>query len=670
MRLGLFVAVSALLAVPGWAAPAIGSFGFDVAGMDRSVKPGDDFNAFANGDYLAKMAIPADRAGYGPAYALDDLSRERTRAIIEEAAASGAAPGSNAQKVGDYFASFMDEVAIEAAGLDPLAGELAAIAAIGDRRALAAWLGRGQVLSLDAPVALGIGSDDKDPDVVTVFAYQGGLGLPDRDYYLDEGEDFVKARAAYRAFVADMLRLAGFADGEARADAVLALETKLAEAHWTRTESRQAEKTYNPATRAELAARYPGLDWNAMLAGADLGGIDPLVVVQPGAIEGAAALLASEPLAVWQDYLRVRLLEGFARVLPKDFVDTSFRLSSAISGVTEQRERWKRGVDATTDALGEAVGALYVARHFPPEAKAKIDALVKNVIAALDVRLAALDWMDPETRAVAREKLANFTPKIGYPDKWRDYAGLRVEKGQALANLRRVREFEHAHEVAKLGKPVDRTEWFMTPMTVNAYAYPSWNEIVFPAAILQAPFFDPEADDAVNYGAIGAVIGHEILHHFDDQGRKFDKDGKLADWWSKGDVERFTARAKALVEQYQGYEPLPGKAINGELTLGENIADVAGLQVAFDAWQRSLGGKPAPVIDGFTGEQRFFLGYAQAWRGKVREQALLQRLTSDPHSPGEYRAQTVRNLDGWYEAFGVKPGDRLYLAPGARVKLW
>jgi putative endopeptidase len=427
---------------------------------------------------------------------------------------------------------------------------------------------------------------------------------------------------------------------------------------------------YNPSARSDLAGRYPGLDWEAMLAAAGGPDVDQLVVAQTGAVEGAAALMADEPLAVWRDYFRVRLLSSFSSVLPEAFVDARFALSSALSGQTEQRERWKRGVDATTGALGEAVGVLYVAEYFPPEAKAKIDALVTNVIAALDARLSELDWMAPETRAVAREKLTKFTPKIGYPDKWRDYAGLRVEKGEALANLRRAREFEHEFALAKLGKPVDRSEWFMTPMTVNAYAYPSWVEVVFPASILQPPFFDPAADDAVNYAAIGAVIGHEILHHFDDQGRKFDKDGKLKEWWTKGDVERFSARSAQLVSQYAAYEPLPGKTINGALTLGENIADVAGLQVAWDAWQRSLGGKPAPVIDGFTGAQRFFLGYAQVWRGKFREKSVLQRLTSDPHSPGEYRAQTVRNLDEWYAAFDVKPGDALYLAPEDRVKLW
>jgi putative endopeptidase len=427
---------------------------------------------------------------------------------------------------------------------------------------------------------------------------------------------------------------------------------------------------YNPSARAELATRYAGLDWDAMLGAAQLGGIDRMVIGQTGAIEGASKLLASEPIGVWQDYFRLRLLAGFANVLPKAFVDASFGFSKVLSGQEVQRERWKRGVDATTGVLGEAVGALYVEKHFPPEAKAKIDLLVRNVIAALDRRLETLAWMAPETRAVAREKLAAFTPKIGYPDRWRDYAGLTVVKGEALANRRRALEFEHGREVAKLGKPVDRTEWFMTPMTVNAYAYPSWNEIVFPAAILQPPFFDADADDAVNYGAIGAIIGHEILHHFDDQGRKYDKEGKLADWWTPGDVERFTAKAEGLVKQYEAYEALPGKTINGRLTLGENIADVAGLQVAWDAWQRSLGGKPAPVIDGFTGEQRFFLGYAQSWRGKYREPVLLQQLTSDPHSPDAFRAQTVRNLDPWYEAFGVKPGERLYLPPELRIQLW
>ncbi|WP_164157322.1 M13 family metallopeptidase [Sandarakinorhabdus rubra] len=668
--LALVLATASPCAVIAAETPAIGSFGFDTGGMDRSVKPGDDFNAFASGVYLKNLQIPADRAGAGPTYVLDDLSRERTRAIIEAAAAQRAAPGSTAQKVGDYYASFMDEAAIEAAGLTPLAPELDAIAAINDRRALSTWLGRGQVSGLNAPLLLGISADDKNPDQVAVTSYQGGLGLPEREYYTATGEQFEQARAAYRRYAAEMFRLAGLDRPEARADAVFALEAKIAAVHWTPAQSREADKTYNPATRAELAKLYPGLDWDAFLAGAQLGSLDRVVIAQTSAIAGSARLIESEPLAVWQDYARLRLLAGYAGVLPKAFVDTSFQLSRALTGQQVLRDRWKRGVDQTTDALGEAVGALYVERHFPPEAKAKTDALVKNIIAALDARLANLAWMAPETRAVARAKLAAFTPKIGYPDKWRDYAGLEVVKGDALGNRRRALAFEHARQVAKLGKPVDRSEWLMAPMEVNAYAYPVWNEIVFPAAILQPPFFDPKADDAVNYGAIGAVIGHEILHHFDDQGRKYDKTGRLADWWTKGDVERFETLAKALVDQYAAYEPLPGKRIDGQLTLGENIADVAGLQIAWDAWKRSLGGKPAPVIDGFTGEQRFFLGFAQVWRGKYREPLQLQLLTSDPHSPNRFRAQTVRNLDAWYQAFGVKPGDKLYLPPDKRVKIW
>jgi putative endopeptidase len=468
-----------------------------------------------------------------------------------------------------------------------------------------------------------------------------------------------------------MLTLAGYDNAPARAKAIFDLETKLASAHWTRVERRQAEKTYNPVARDGLAAAYPGVDWTQLLTATGLNAQPTIVVANPSAVVGAGKLIDSEPLAVWKDYLAFHTISDVAPFLPKAFVDANFDFyRKTLGGQPEIQPRWKRGVDATSATLGEALGKLYTAEYFPPESKAKADELVKNIIAAMDARLANLAWMDPATRAQAREKLAAFKPKIGYPENWRDYSALTIVRGDAFGNAERATEFEYQRQLAKLGKPIDRSEWFMTPMTVNAYANPVWNEIVFPAAILQPPFFDANADPAVNYGGIGAVIGHEITHHFDDQGRKYDKTGKLADWWTPQDVARFKALTDKVVAQYAAYQPLPGKNVNGELTLGENMADLAGINIAYDAWKRSLGGKPAPVIDGFTGDQRFFLGFSQVWRQKYRDAALLQQLVTDPHTAGHFRPYVVRNLDQWYAAFDAKPGEKLYLAPADRLKVW
>ena len=680
MSRSLLLRASALgllaLAVPAVAAdgskPDIGSFGFDVAGMDRTTRAGDDFVTHTSGTYLKTLEIPADKTSFGMFTKLRDLSQERTRTIIEKAAASGGAPGSEAQKVGDFYASFMDEAAIEAKGIAPIKPELDKIAAIADKTQLAAMFGRFSRIGVSTPIGVGVGPDRKNPDAFQVGASQGGLGLPDRDYYLDMANPkFAEARAKYQAYVATLLGLSGFADADARATAIIALETKIAATHWTRVERRQAEKTYNPVARADLDRAYPGVDWGQLLTNAGLEGQPVINMSTPSALQGAGKLIDSEPLAVWRDYLAFQLLRDAAPVLPKAFVDANFDMySKTLGGQPAQTPRWKRGVDTTTAVLGEALGKLYVADYFPPDAKAKADELVKNIIAAMDSRLANLAWMDPSTRTAARAKLAAFKPKIGYPDKWLDYSALEIRKGDAIGNMARATEFQYARQVAKLGKPVDRSEWFMTPMTVNAYANPVWNEIVFPAAILQAPFFDAKADPAVNYGGIGAVIGHEITHHFDDQGRKYDKTGKLADWWTPQDVERFKVMTDKVVAQYGAYEPLPGKKINGELTLGENMADLAGINIAFDAWKLSLNGKKAKAIDGWTGEQRFFLGFSQVWRQKYRDAILLQQLTTDPHSPGNFRPYVVRNLDAWYAAFDVKPGEKYYLGPAERLKVW
>ena len=659
------------VATAATAKPELGTWGFDTSGMDKSVSPGDSFFGFANGHWAKTTEIPADRSNWGGFAILRDLSDKRTRAIIEEAAAAQAAPGSNQQKVGGYFATFMDEAAIEAKGVAPLKPYLAKIDAIASTTDLSRAFGEAAWLGVDAPVGPQVEQDLKDNSRYTVYLGQGGLGLPDRDYYLDDSNPkFVEARAKYVQHVATMLGLAGVPDAEARAQRIYDLEKKIAQAHWTRVEQRQIEKLYNPMNHADLAANMPGLDWAAFLDAAGVAGQPQIVVAMPSALAGAAKLVESEPLSTWKDYLTFHTIAAAAPVLPKAFVDESFAFNGKVlQGTPELKERWKRGVDLIGGGMGEAVGQLYVARYFPPEAKAKADALVRNLIAAMDKHLAALEWMAPETKVKARAKLAAFTPKIGYPDSWRDYSALEIVRGDALGNAARSTAFEYQRNLNKLGGPVDRGEWGMNPQTVNAYANPLLNEIVFPAAILQPPFFDPNADDAVNYGGIGAVIGHEISHHFDDQGSKFDPKGNLAEWWTAEDVARFKALTDQVVAQYGAYEPLPGSKVNGELTLGENIADLAGLTIAYDAYRMSLGGKEAPVIDGYTGDQRFFLGFGQVWRSKYRDAALQQQLTTDPHTPGHFRPNVVRNFDQWYAAFGVEDGD-LYLPPEKRIKIW
>jgi putative endopeptidase len=653
-------------------APAYGRFGFDTAGMDRGVDPGDDFAAYANGTWQKTTAIPPDRSNWGTSTILTDQAEQRVRDLIEGAAGSQAAKGSAAQKVGDFYTAFMDEAAIEKAGRSPLQPYLAAVATIGSKGQLARALGFSDRNGVNVPIRTSVSADLKNNDRYALYIEQDGLGLPDRDYYLDEkNERFADVRAKYLHHVAAMLTLAGLTDAETKAQAIVALERKIATVHWTRVESRQMDKIYNPVTRAELAARFPGFDWNSYIAGAQLPDKVSLIAVQPSALAGIAQLVASEPLDVWKDYLVFHIVSDYASVLPKAFVDEDFAFNGKVlAGTPEPRERWRRGVDQVNEALGEAVGQLYVATYFPPTAKAKADELVHNLLAAMDVRLQNLTWMAPETKVKARAKLAAFTPKIGYPDKFRDYSKLDVKRNDAFGNLRRAREFEYERALTKAPGPVDRGEWEMTPQTVNAYADPSMNEIVFPAGILQPPYFDPNADPAVNYGGIGAVIGHELSHHFDDQGRKFDAKGALADWWTPTDVERFTSYTDRVVKQYGEYEPLPGKHVNGELTLGENMADLAGLMVAYDAYRISLHGQEAPVLDGFTGDQRFFLGWAQVWRRKYRDEALLQLITTNPHTPSHFRPYVVRNIDAWYTAFNVQPGTKLYLAPADRVHVW
>ena len=671
-RLG-WLTLATCLAVPATAAgaPQYGAFGIDTAGMNTSIKPGDDFFGYANGTWVKKTQIPADRTGFGSFQVLDDLSRQRTRELIEAAAAARSGGDADTRRIGTFYATYVDEATIAAKGVAPIQSAFRRIAAIATRAELAAALGSDQRVGITGPFGVGVEQDPKHPDRYMVGMGQGGLGMPDRDYYLLDTSKFVETRAKYLTHVATMFRLAGLPDAAQRARAVVDLETAMARVQWTNIENRDPVKTYNPQAPGELAVVAPGLDWPAFLAAAGVASQPQLDVAQPSAFRGMARLAADRPLAVWQDYLRLRWLKAHADVLPKAFDDANFAFDGTVlSDQPEQKPRWKRGVEAVNNAMGEAVGKAYVAKYFTPEAKAQIDALVHNLLASMGARIDEVSWMSPATKAQARAKLATFAPKLGYPSKWRDYTKLVVVSGDAVGNTDRAAAFEYDRNLAKLGQPLDRTEWGMTPMQINAYYNPPMNEIVFPAAIMQPPFFDPAADPAVNYGAIGAVIGHEISHGFDDQGRQYDASGTLRDWWTPADAAAFTARADRLVRQYDAYEPLPGVHIKGALTEGENIADLSGLRIAYEAYHLSLGGRPAPVIDGLTGDQRFFLGYAQVWRGKRRDAAKLAQLTVDPHSPGEERVDEVRNFDPWYAAFDVKPGDRLYLKPEDRVRIW
>jgi predicted metalloendopeptidase len=654
---------------PAPAKPVHGTFGVDLTARNASVRPGDDFFAHTNGAWVDSFTIPADKAAYGVANVLDDEARANVRKIIEGAAASKPASGTVEQKIGDYFASFMDTARIEAAGIKALQSDFARIAAAASPSDLSRLFGEPGFMS---PVGVYIGPDDKAPDSYMVNLIQSGLGMPDRDYYLKNDRKLKEARTEYQAHVGRMLTLAGVPDATAKAARITALETKIAQAHWAAERTRDAIANYNPKTRAELKTFAPGLDWQAMFDAMTVGSWDHFNANTPTALTGIAALVASQPLDDWKAYLTYHHIHNHAPYLPKPIDDENFAFfGKTLDGRQQQRERWERGVDLVNNALGEAIGQVYVKQHFPPEAKTKIDTLIENMRAAYKANIETLTWMGPETRAKALEKLAALRPKIGYPDKWKDYSTMAIVPDDLLANVKAAELWSWRYEVAKLGKLVDKDEWLITPQTVNAYYYPPTNEITFPAAILQPPFFDPNADDAVNYGGIGAVIGHEIGHAFDDQGRLYDATGKLNDWWTKADATAFTTRSKGLVVQYGAFEALPGLNVNGQLTLGENIGDIGGLGVAYQAYKRSLGGKEAPVIDGLTGDQRFFLAYGQAWRTKMRDESLRSLVLSNPHAPPMMRVNgAVRNVDAWYTAFNVQPGDKLYLAPEQRVKIW
>jgi putative endopeptidase len=644
--------------------PELGNYGFDATGMDAAAAPGDDFYSFANGTWAKNTAIPADKSNYGMFSVLDDLSKKRTREILD------AAKDDPNSKVGRAYASFLDEAAVEAKGLTPIAPWLSEVRGLTSKAGLSALLAKADRMGIGGPFSGYVDQDDKNPEVYIYKMQQAGIGLPDRDYYLVDNPRFAKLRTAYVAHLANVLVLAGEKNAPARAKAIFDLEKKIATVHWNKVDSTDSTKTYNKLTVAALSKLAPGYDFAGFIKGIGVNSSD-LLVAQPSAFKGIAQIVGAANLATIKDTLIVHSLDAYSGQLPASFTKENFAFfGTALSGTPELQPRWKRGVEFTEGGLGEELGKAYVAKYFPPETKTEVDKLVKNVLAAMGRRIDGLTWMTPETKVKARSKLANFTTKIGFPDRWRDYAGLEIKSDDLFGNAVRITQFDHEYNVGKLGKPIYRWEWGMTPMTINAYANFGMNEIVFPAAILQPPFFDPNADPAINYGGIGAVIGHETSHHFDDEGAKYDQNGRLSDWWTPADVAAFKAATKKLIDQYSDYEPLPGQKINGEFTLGENIGDLAGLTIAYDAYKASLGGKDAPVIDGMTGDQRFFLGWAQVWRRNYREANLAQRLTTDPHSPSKERVSVSRNLDAWYAAFAAKPGQKLYLPPEQRVKIW
>jgi putative endopeptidase len=651
--------------------PKLGSFGVDLAGMDLSTKPGQDFYTHAGGKWIKEQRIPSDRSRWGTFDALREESDVNVRKILDEQAKAKLEKGTGAQKATDFYAAYLDRAAIDAKGFAPAKPALDAIAAAKTSADIVKLMGKPD-LPTESPIGATVGLDQKNPDRYVVTIGQGGLGLPEREYYFKKEPQFVDIRAKYEAHIAKVLAMVGDKRAAANAKAILALETQIAEHHWQIAERREREKTYNPRSIAEVEKEAPGFPWKAYLDAQGYGTETRVIVREVTAMPKLAALFAKTPVATWKTYLTYHFLRESADVLPAALDAEVFDFSGRIlNGQPEQKERWKRGVAAVNGALGDAVGELYVAKYFQPKAKAEMDQLVENLRKGYAARIQAVDWMTADTKKVALEKLAAFRPKIGYPLKWKNYASLEVVPGDAFGNARRAEVWRHEYARAKLGKPSDRDEWFITPQTVNAYYNPTFNEIVFPAAILQPPFFDAEADPAVNYGGIGGVIGHEMGHGFDDQGAKSDAKGVLRLWWGAADIEAFKKRTDVLADQYAAFEPLPGIKVNGRLTLGENIGDVGGLTVAYRAYQLSLEGAPAPTLEGYTGDQRFFLGWAQVWRTLYRDEALRNQVLTDPHSPAMYRVNgVVRNVDAWYAAFGVKEGDPLFLAPDKRVRIW
>jgi predicted metalloendopeptidase len=661
---------------PKTKSPEIGSWGVDLTARDTNVKPGDDFYQYANGKWLDTFEIPADLPSYGSFTLLTLRGEDQIKSIIEEQPrANGPAIETTGQKIAELYSNFMDQGTLNTKGLSPLDPYLKKIASAKTHEDIATLMGELSRVNGGgtSPFAVFIDQDSKIPSQYIPHFVQSGLGLPDRDYFLkDDNPRFVNARKAYRDYLEKLFTMTGKSDAGVRADRIIAMETEVAKAHWPVEQTRDLDKTYNKMNRADLKKLAPDFPWDPYLGALAMNSQNDFIVMAPSAYTDMAKVFKATPVEVWQDYLVQRMLRNNSALMNSELDDATFAFTStAITGAKQQRERWKRGVQLVNGSMGNAVGKIYVDRYFTPEAKQRVDELVKNLIVAMGQRIDNLSWMSDTTKKAAREKLSKFTVKIGYPEKWRDYTALTVARDDLVGNVFRARAFEYDYQVGKLSRPVDRKEWFMSPQTVNAYYNPPMNEIVFPAAILQPPFFDPYADDAVNYGGIGAVIGHEIGHGFDDQGRKSDGDGVLRDWWTADDASRFKERADALVERYNNFVALPGMNVNGENTLGENIGDLGGLEIAHHAYKLSLKGKEAPVLDGMTGDQRFFLGFAQIWKTKMREAMLANMVASNEHSPQQFRViGSVPNMDAWYTAFNVQPGDTLYVAPEKRIRIW
>ncbi|MEQ1753689.1 MAG: M13 family metallopeptidase [Micropepsaceae bacterium] len=671
-----YLALEKVAGAAGSGKPTIGKWGFDLDAMDKSVKPGDDFFRYANGTWLKNNKIPADRSSWGSFNMLSAKSEQDVKNLVDDVSSRAQAKGSPEQKVADYYASYLDTKKIDALGLKPFEADLAQIAALKTHEDVAAYIGE-PGSPANSPIGMGFGLDDKNPDRYSVDVVQTGLGMPDRDYYLKQDAKFVETRAAYRAYVEKMLSLAHYPNAAAAADAIVAVETKIAEIHWPVEKLRDVELAYNPRSQAELKASAPEFPWDAMLTSAGLKNQNFFLLRNPEPVGKLGKLFRDTPVSTWVAYETFHYLNAESDIMPTAFDDASFDFNGKVlTGQPQKRDRWKRAVLALSGNYGErplglAIGQIYVKSHFTPESKAKVKELVNNLLAAYRERIAKLDWMSPETRTAAMRKAETVRVKIGYPDQWRDYSALEVRPGDAYGNRKRAGIWDYNRQASRLAQKTDKGEWGMSPQTVNAYYNPTWNEIVFPAAILQAPFFDPNADAAVNYGGIGGVIGHEMGHGYDDQGAKSDENGILRRWWKPEDEQRFAVKVKALAAQYSAFEPLPGLHVNGDFTSGENIGDLGGLSVSRYAYELSLKGKPAPVLDGFTGSQRVFLGWAQVWRALIRDEALRNQVTSNPHSPAEYRCNgVVRNMDGWYDAFGVKEGDKLYVKPEDRVHIW
>jgi putative endopeptidase len=663
------------------AASLTGNAGLDVAGMDKSIRPGDDFFAYTSGKWVKDTEIPADRSTYGLNAQLAEETQNQLGQLMKDLSAKPGPMGSETRKIADFYASYMDEAGIEAKGIAPIKPTLDRIEAIGDRQALAVFLGsqlRADVDVLNSTnlftpnlFGLWVAQDLDDPSRYVPFMLQGGLSLPSRNYYLDSSQRMIDIREKFIAHITKMLTLADIPDAEGKAGAIAELERRMAAFHWSTGDTFDIAKANNHWARAELTAKAPGLDWDAYFKAAGLANRADFVVWQPSAFTGLSALVASEPLDVWKAYLTYHAIAKRASLLPSAFNQENFAFfATTLNGTPKQQDRWKRATNATSAALGDAVGKLYVKDHFSPKAKAEVEQMVRNLIAAFDKRIDTLSWMSDKTKAEAKAKLKVLKIGVGYPNKWSDYSKLDISAGDIIANVERVEAFTLARSIALLDKPVDRDEWVMTPQTVNAVNLPALNALNFPAAELQPPHFDPKGPASVNYGAIGSIIGHENTHSFDDQGALFDSKGKLRNWWTDEDFAHFKASGDQLVEQYDGYKPFPDLAVNGRQTLSENIADVAGLLTAYDGYLISLKGKPAKVIEGYNGQQQFFLAFAMNWRYKAREQTLRRQILTDGHAPANYRALTVRNLDGWYDAFGITPDQSLYLAPDKRVRVW